>query len=106
MLLLSKRFRKSLMGLIEQVALIACDGTIKAVNNHWARQVERQARHGLHISRGYISFLEGLADTGDHGGARILQAVKDIAAGWFVWFALLPNGRPLQSRGFLTARRH
>jgi two-component system, NarL family, sensor kinase len=79
-------------GLVEQVALIACDGTIMAVNKHWARQVERQARHGLHISRDYIRFLEGLSHTGDHGGARILQAFKDIAAGSRRSFHCVYNG--------------
>ena len=31
-------------GLVEQVALIGCDGTILAVNDRWRRQVERQPR--------------------------------------------------------------
>jgi two-component system, NarL family, sensor kinase len=79
-------------GLVEQVALIACDGTILAVNKHWARQVERQARHGLHISRDYIGFLEGLAHTGDHGASSILQAFKDIAAGSRRSFRCIYNG--------------
>ncbi len=68
-------------GLVEQVALVGCDGTILAVNERWRRQVERQARTGLHISRDYISFLEGLIESGDDGAIQILQAFKDICAG-------------------------
>lgn len=68
-------------GLVEQVALIGCDGTILAVNERWRRQVERQARTGLHISRDYISFLEDLIANGDHGAIQILQAFRDISAG-------------------------
>jgi two-component system NarL family sensor kinase len=68
-------------GLVEQVALIGCDGTILAVNERWRRQVERQARTGLHISRDYISFLEELVESGDDGARPILQAFKDISAG-------------------------
>lgn len=67
--------------LVEQVALVACEGTILAVNDCWRRQVERQARSGLHISRDYIAFLEGLIEDGDEGVKPILQAFRDIAAG-------------------------
>lgn len=68
-------------GLVEQVALVSCDGTILAVNDCWHRQVERQARTGLHISRDYIAFLEGLIEDGDEGVKPILQAFRDISAG-------------------------
>ena len=68
-------------GLVEQVALISCDGTIMAINDRWRRQVERQARTGLHISRDYIAFLTSLAEDGDEGVKPILQAFRDIAAG-------------------------
>lgn len=68
-------------GLVEQVALVGCDGTILAVNDCWRRQVERQARTGLHISRDYIAFLEDLIEGGDEGVKPILQAFRDISAG-------------------------
>ena len=68
-------------GLVEQVALISCDGTIMAINDRWRRQVERQARTGLHISRDYIAFLTSLVEDGDDGVKPILQAFRDIAAG-------------------------
>jgi two-component system NarL family sensor kinase len=68
-------------GLVEQVALIGCDGKIVAINESWRRQVERQARTGLHISRDYVRFLEGLIEGGDDGVRPILQAFRDINAG-------------------------
>jgi len=68
-------------GLVEQVALVSCNGTILAVNDCWRRQVERQARTGLHISRDYTAFLEGLIEDGDDGVKPILQAFRDISAG-------------------------
>ena len=68
-------------GLVEQVALIGCDGTILAVNDRWRRQVERQARTGLHISRDYVGLLEDLIERGDDGARPILQAFHDISAG-------------------------
>jgi two-component system NarL family sensor kinase len=68
-------------GLVEQVALVSCGGTILAVNDCWRRQVERQARTGLHISRDYIAFLEGLIEDGDEGVKPILRAFRDISAG-------------------------
>ena len=68
-------------GLVEQVALVSCDGTILAVNDRWRRQVERQARTGLHISRDYIAFLEGLIEDGNEGVKPILRAFRDISAG-------------------------
>lgn len=68
-------------GLVEQVALVSCEGTILAVNARWRQQVERQARTGLHISRDYIAFLEGLIEDGDRGVEPILQAFRDISAG-------------------------
>jgi len=68
-------------GLVEQVALVSCDGTILAVNDCWRQQVERQARTGLHISRDYIAFLEGLIEDGDKGIEPILRAFRDISAG-------------------------
>jgi len=68
-------------GLVEQVALVDCAGTIIAVNKCWSRQVERQARHGLHISREYGAFLAGLVETGDDGAVPILRAFREIAAG-------------------------
>lgn len=68
-------------GLVEQVALVACDGRILAVNDCWRRQVERQARSGLHISRDYVAFLEGLIEDGDEGVRPILRAFRDISAG-------------------------
>ena len=78
--------------LIEQVALIACDGTIVAVNNRWSCQVERQSRHGLHISRDYISFLNGLVESGDKGAVHILEAFRDVAQGSRRNFHFLYNG--------------
>jgi len=68
-------------GLVEQVALVACDGTILAINDCWRRQVQRQARSGLHISRDYVAFLESLIEDGDEGVKPILQAFRDISAG-------------------------
>lgn len=68
-------------GLVEQVALVSCEGTILAVNDCWRRQVERQARTGLHISRDYIAFLEGLIEHGDEGVRPILRAFREIGAG-------------------------
>jgi two-component system, NarL family, sensor kinase len=76
----------------EQVAVVGCGGTIIAVNNRWRRQVERQARHGLLISRDYISFLTGLIESGDRGAVGILQAFKDIAAGSSSSFHCVYNG--------------
>jgi len=63
------------------VALVACDGTILAINDCWRRQVQRQARSGLHISRDYVAFLESLIEDGDEGVKPILQAFRDISAG-------------------------
>ena len=68
-------------GLVEQVALVSCDGTILAVNACWLQQVKRQARTGLHISRDYIAFLEGLIEDGDKGVEPILRAFREISAG-------------------------
>jgi two-component system, NarL family, sensor kinase len=68
-------------GLVEQVALVGCDGTILAVNDCWRRQVQRQSRTGLHISRDYIAFLECLIESGDEGVKPILKAFRDIASG-------------------------
>ena len=68
-------------GLVEQVALVSCEGTILAVNACWRQQVERQARTGLHISRDYIAFLQGLIEDGDKGVEPILQAFRDISTG-------------------------
>ena len=68
-------------GLVEQVALVACDVRILAVNDCWRRQVERQARRGLHISRDYVAFLQSLIEDGDEGVRPILQAFRDISAG-------------------------
>jgi len=68
-------------GLVEQVALVSCDGTILAVNECWRRQVERQARTGLHISRDYLAFLEGLIQDGDEGVKPILRAFREISTG-------------------------
>jgi two-component system, NarL family, sensor kinase len=68
-------------GLVEQVALVSCEGTILAVNACWRQQVERQAHTGLHISRDYTAFLEGLIEDGDKGVEPILQAFRDISAG-------------------------
>jgi signal transduction histidine kinase len=67
-------------GLVEQVALVACDGTILAVNYAWRRAVERHARSGLHISRDYPAFLAGLVEQGDDGARPILQAFRDVSA--------------------------
>jgi two-component system, NarL family, sensor kinase len=68
-------------GLVEQVALVSCDGIILAVNDCWRQQVERQSRTGLHISRDYIAFLESLIEEGDKGVEPILQAFREISAG-------------------------
>jgi two-component system, NarL family, sensor kinase len=68
-------------GLVEQVALVSCDGTILAVNERWRQQVKRQARSGLHISRDYIGFLECLIKDGDHGVEPILRAFRDVSTG-------------------------
>lgn len=68
-------------GLAEQVALVACDGTILAVNYTWRRAVERHARSGLHISRDYPAFLADLVESGDEGARPILEAFRDVSAG-------------------------
>ncbi len=68
-------------GLVEQIALIGRDGTILAVNESWRRQVERQARTGLHISRDYLRFLTDLIEDGDEGAVAILEAFNEISAG-------------------------
>jgi two-component system NarL family sensor kinase len=79
-------------GLVEQVALIGCDGTILAVNERWQRQVERQARTGLRISRDYVSFLEGLIESGDDAAKLILQAFKETCAGTRQSFRFVYHG--------------
>ena len=79
-------------GLVEQVALIDCDGTIVAVNQRWRRQVERQARTGLHISRDYVSFLEALTEEGDEGARPVLQAFRDVSAGTRQTFRCIYHG--------------
>jgi len=76
----------------EQVAVVSCDGTIIAVNKRWRRQVERQARHGLRISRDYISFLTELIESGDKVAVGILQAFRDIAVGSRSSFHCVYNG--------------
>lgn len=68
-------------GLVEQVAIVASDGTILATNDRWRREVHRQASAGIHISRDYTAFLRGLAAKGDEGAATILRAFEDVAAG-------------------------
>ena len=68
-------------GLVEQVALLACDGTILAINDRWRREVDRQAHSGIHISRDYKAFLLGLVEKGDDGAAMILSAFEDVASG-------------------------
>ena len=80
-------------GLVEQVALVSCDGTILAVNECWRRQVERQARTGLRISRDYIAFLEGLIEDGDEGVKPILRAFRDISTGSTAYFSTSIQGR-------------
>ena len=80
-------------GLVEQIALIGCDGTILAVNDSWRRQVERQARTGLEISRDYVRFLAGLVEDGDEGAAPILQAFREISAGARQTFRCVYHGR-------------
>jgi signal transduction histidine kinase len=79
-------------GLVEQVALIDSAGTIIAVNKRWKRQVERHARVGLHISRDYEAFLQGLIDRGDEGVIPILRAFREIAAGARPSFHCIYNG--------------
>ena len=68
-------------GLVEQVALVDCDGTILAVNDRWRVEIGRQARSGIHISRDYVGFLEGLVEKGDDGARSILNAFHDVAQG-------------------------
>src|SRR6478735_12518457 len=68
-------------GLVEQIALIDCDGTILTINESWRRQVERQAHTGLHISRDYVGFLAGLIKDGDQGAVPIFRAFQDVSAG-------------------------
>jgi signal transduction histidine kinase len=68
-------------GLDEQVALVACDGAILAVNDRWRVEVGRQARSGIHISRDYVAFLQGLVEKGDDGARAILNAFHDVAQG-------------------------
>ena len=68
-------------GLVEQIALIGCDGTILAVNEAWRWQVERQARSGLRISRDYVGYLSGLIEAGDEGVKPILRAFREISSG-------------------------
>ena len=88
-----KEIQEVIDGLVEQVALIGVDGTILAVNETWRRQVERQARTGLHISRDYTRFLADLIKDGDEGAAPILQAFQDISAGIRQTFRCIYNGR-------------
>ena len=68
-------------GLVEQIALIDCDGTILAVNESWRWQVERQARSGLRISRDYAEYLASLIEAGDEGVRPILEAFQAICVG-------------------------
>ena len=79
-------------GLAEQVALIDRDGTILAVNRQWHRQVEKQARHGLHISRDYDAFLAELVAEGDDGARPILEAFREIRKGSKDSFSCLYHG--------------
>ena len=80
-------------GLVEQIALIDCDGTILAVNESWGRQVERQAHTGLHISRDYVGFLVGLIEDGDQGVVPILRAFQDVSAGQRRTFRCVYHGQ-------------
>ena len=79
-------------GLAEQAALIDGNGIILAVNRHWRRQVERQARSGLLISRDYDAYLAGLVAGGDEGARPILQAFRDIRDGARTSFKCLYRG--------------
>jgi len=79
-------------GLLEQVALIDCSGTIIAVNKRWKRQVEHQKRVGLHISRDYDAFLLELVESGDKGAIPILRAFREIMAGVRPSFHCVYNG--------------
>jgi len=79
-------------GLAEQAAFISKDGIILAVNRHWRRQVERQARSGLHISRDYDAYLAGLVAEGDERVRPILQAFRDIRTGVRTGFECLYKG--------------
>jgi signal transduction histidine kinase len=79
-------------GLDEQAAFLSKDGIILAVNSHWRREVERQARHGLLISRDYDAFLAGIVAEGDEGARPILEAFRDIRAGNRNSFSCLYRG--------------
>jgi signal transduction histidine kinase len=68
-------------GLDEQAAFVSKDGIILAVNRHWRRQVERQARYGLHISRDYDAYLAELLAQGDEAVRPILEAFRSICRG-------------------------
>lgn len=68
-------------GLAEQAAFINTNGIILAVNKNWRRQVEKQARSGLLISRDYGAFLAEIVEHGDDGARPILHAFRDICAG-------------------------
>ena len=79
-------------GLAEQAAFISKDGIILAVNQQWRRQVERQARSGLHISRDYDAYLSELVAGGDERVRPILQAFRDIRTGARTGFECLYKG--------------
>jgi signal transduction histidine kinase len=79
-------------GLAEQVAVVSRRGIILAVNKAWRRQVERQARSGLAISRDYDAFLAGLVAEGDAGAEPILSAFRDICAGRRQSFSCVYHG--------------
>ena len=67
--------------LVDQVALVLCDGTILAVNDRWRREVDRQARAGTLISRDYLAFLGRLIEKGDEGARSIRDAFQEVASG-------------------------
>lgn len=62
------------------------------MNGHWRRQVERQARSGLLISRDYDAFLADLVARGDEGARPILEAFRAIRAGTRNSFSCLYKG--------------
>jgi two-component system NarL family sensor kinase len=79
--LLPPGIQTMLDGLSEQVALIGCDGIIRAVNRTWRREVERQAQAGAVINRDYVQFLGTLIAQGDERVVPIVKGFEEVRSG-------------------------
>ena len=77
--LISKRFRKSLTASSSRWRWLPAMARYLAINDCWRRQVQRQARSGLHISRDYVAFLESLIEDGDEGVKPIYKRFEILA---------------------------